>query len=439
MLAYELQKHATRPFTTTLFEASARLGGKILTRQFSNAPLQYEAGAAELYDYSRVGEDPLRQLIAELQLPTRPMGGSTVILENRLLANTDDIRDALGPKACHVLQQFDRVAKDWMSSKEYYNSDWKEANGDRMLQDSFQSVLSQIPNDLARRYLQTMVHSDLATEPHLTNGSYGLQNYLMNDPAYMKLYSIDGGIERLPRELASRIEANVRLNQRVTLVEKTEENRVRVHSVREDTSIHEDFDFVVVALPNNLLPNLEWGGDVLTKAMTDHHAYYDYPAHYLRVTLLFKERFWRDRITESWFMLDAFDGCCLYDESSRNESDSYGALGWLLGGEAALRLSSRSDEELIPMMLQSIPPFWNAEAAQLLEGHVHRWVGAVNGLPAGVPAVDMDRRHQPEPGEHPNLFVIGDYLFDSTLNGVLDSAIYVSDWLVAEMERAPLF
>ena len=30
------------------------------------------------------------------------------------------------------------------------------------------------------------------------------------------------------------------------------------------------------------------------------------------------------------------------------------------------------------------------------------------------------------------MFVVGDYLFDSTLNGVLDSADYVADWLAAE-------
>jgi hypothetical protein len=31
--------------------------------------------------------------------------------------------------------------------------------------------------------------------------------------------------------------------------------------------------------------------------------------------------------------------------------------------------------------------------------------------------------------------VVGDYLFDSTLNGVLDSADYVAEWLTADMEE----
>jgi hypothetical protein len=37
----------------------------------------------------------------------------------------------------------------------------------------------------------------------------------------------------------------------------------------------------------------------------------------------------------------------------------------------------------------------------------------------------------------PDLFVVGDYLFDSTLNGVLDSADYVASWLAALMTEHP--
>ena len=67
--------------------------------------------------------------------------------------------------------------------------------------------------------------------------------------------------------------------------------------------------------------------------MLRHHAYYDRPAHYLRVSVLFDSPFWRDLVTDSYFMSDAFGGCCVYDESSRNEADSEGVLGWLLAGE----------------------------------------------------------------------------------------------------------
>ena len=39
----------------------------------------------------------------------------------------------------------------------------------------------------------------------------------------------------------------------------------------------------------------------------------------------------------------------------------------------------------------------------------------------------------PQAGRH-DLFVVGDYLFDSTINGVLDSADYVAEWLAEEIQ-----
>jgi protoporphyrinogen oxidase len=434
LTAYQLQKRAPVPYVATLYEASGRLGGKILTNRFALAPVPYESGAAELYDYSVVDEDPLRELIAELGLSTQPMSGATVILDNRILASNEDIYEQLGPPGWSALEQFDRTAKDWMSPQEFYRSDWKDGDTNGEGQASFEMLLATIPDDAARRYVQTMVHSDLATEPHLTNAAYGLQNYLMNDPAYMRLYTIDGGIERLPQELARRLEATVRLHEPVVRVEKTAGPRLRVNSRRAGQVVAEDFDFVVVALPNHLLPTIAWGGDRLAAAMRRHHAHYDHPAHYLRISILFDKPFWRDYIQESYFMLDAFGGCCLYDESSRNGCTGHGVLGWLLGGEPALSLSDRTDEELIRLMQDALPSFLEHGRRYFVEGRVHRWVGAVNGLPAGFPAHDLDTRHVPEPVEHANLLVVGDYLFDSTLNGVLDSADFVAEWLAAEME-----
>ena len=96
-------------------------------------------------------------------------------------------------------------------------------------------------------------------------------------------------------------------------------------------------------------------------------------------------------------------------------------------------LSSLSDGELIERALESLPTFLSDGRSHFLEGRVHRWIGAVNALPGGVVPQNHDRRHQPEPSEHPGLFMVGDYLFDSTLNGVLDSATYVAQWIVAQL------
>ncbi len=300
---------------------------------------------------------------------------------------------------------------------------------------AFERLLSRVPDEVARRYIKIAIHSDLATEPHQTNAMYGLQNYLMDEPDYMHLYTIDGGIERLPQELAKRISADILLNSPVLRVERVAQDTYRIFSRQRGEVQSEDFDFVIVALPNNWIPFIEWGGDTLAKAMHRHHAYYDYPAHYLRVSILFERPFWRDQIRQSYFMLDAFGGCCVYDESSRNAGNSYGVLGWLLAGEAALTMSNFDDRILIEKMLDSLPRSLRHGREWFLEGRVHRWVGTVNGLPAGRPMREPESRHLPEPVEHPDLFVIGDYLFDSTINGVLDSADTVADWILEEIEE----
>jgi hypothetical protein len=49
---------------------------------------------------------------------------------------------------------------------------------------------------------------------------------------------------------------------------------------------------------------------------------------------------------------------------------------------------------------------------------------------------DLGLAHQPEPAQHGGLFLVGDYLFDCTLNGVLRSASVATDllqsWLIAD-------
>ena len=246
MLAYQLfAKACSPPLFGYHLRGERPAGRRILTNRFASAPVSYEA-STPMYDYSVVGEDALRKLIAELGLFTRPMAGATVILDNHVLANADDIRDRLGPTAWRALQAFDRSRRDWMSPKEFYHADWKEGDGVPQGRMSFHSVLSEIPDDRARRFVQTMVHSDLATEPALTNGSYGLQNYLMNDPAYMRLYSIDGGIERLPQEIAKRLHATILLETPVMRVEKTPDGKLRITSLSRPAPLRvSDFDFVV--------------------------------------------------------------------------------------------------------------------------------------------------------------------------------------------------
>jgi monoamine oxidase len=434
MTAYRLQQRCSVPFEATIYEASPRLGGKILTGNFASAQVAYEAGAAELYDYSLVGEDPLRELVEKLGLTVKPMNGNAVVMDDNVLRDFDDVGRVYGEPARQALKEFDARARQWMSPREYYDSDWRAENADPMASRNFHEELAQVPNEAARKYLRTLLHSDLATEPHRTSAAYALQNYLMNDAGYMRLYTIEGGIERLPEELAKQVEARILLREPVVRVERSEGATLRVFSRRGGTIASEEYDFVVVALPNACIPLIEWGGDALGEAMHRHCMHYDYPAHYLRVSILFREVFWESVLQDSYLMLDAFGGCCLYDESSRNGCKTAGVLGWLLAGDEAMIASNHTDEQLIRRALNSLPSFLQRGRELFVEGQVHRWIGSVNGLPGGSPALDMESRHIPEPAQ-PNLLTVGDYLFDSTINGVLDSADYAAEFLTEAIEN----
>jgi protoporphyrinogen oxidase len=431
------------PQQITLFEASSRLGGKVETRQFPQGPL-YEAGAAEFYDYSPVDEDPLKELIAELGLVTVPMGGATLLFGHRQLANLDDVASLLGPEAAAAWRRFDARAHDWMSPREYFHADHHPTpawNGAPTA--DFRAVLEQVDHPVTRDLVAMAIHSDLATEPELTNPAYGLQNYLMNDPAYMRLYSIVGGNEQLVTQLAGRISARVLRQHPVQAVEAIAPAfaggvpRVRVHTAPEGVVETHDFDLVVVALPYAALERVTFLPESLAQPMSRHLAHYNHPADYLRITLLFDTPFWRPIWEEGYCMLDAFGGCCLYDESARDPTASQGVLGFLLAGQTGGELCARTDAELLDLALNALPGAF-AQARSLLRDHrVQRWPGAVSALPGGRSFRPVDLRHQPAPAICPGLYVVGDYLFDSTLNGVLDSATHVAEAIACRVAEQP--
>jgi monoamine oxidase len=232
-------------------------------------------------------------------------------------------------------------------------------------------------------------------------------------------------MEMLPRHLAASLKATeVRLVAPVVRLSGSGDGRYWVDSGAGRVRRRESFDAVVVALPHAQLRRIEWAGERLQHAMARHVAHYDHPAHYLRVSVLFDRRFWREQFHGSWLMLDAFGGCCVYDESGANgAAGAHGVLGWLLAGADALSLCSLADDALVERVIGSLPGALQRKARpRIVEGRVHRWAGALSGMPGGSPLRDAAAAHQPEPIAHPRLAVVGDYLFDSTLNGVLRSA-----------------
>ena len=434
--AWHLEQLADRPLAITIFEASDRLGGKLLTPRFTAAPVQYEAGAAEFYDYSPVDEDPLRELVASLGLPTVAMGGSSVYLGGRRIANLDDLADAFGTESRERLTAFDAWARGAITPKEFYESG-SDLAACGAPAERFHESLDRLGRDELRRYLETMIHSDLATEPEATSAGYGLQNYLMNDPAYMRLSYIAGGNEQLITAIASRLAAELRLESAVTQVGGEPGGPLEIAWQSAAGEHREAFDQVVVALPMDCLRRLPFEPGPLAEAMARHCRQHDHPADYLRITILFDRPLPPVPGDDSYLMLDALGGGCLYIESGREPDAPLGVLGWLLGGEAARSLADRGDEDLVAAALETLPPELAPLAGHVLEARVHRWPGAVSSLPGGWQPLSLDERHRPAAATHPNLLVVGDYLYDTTLNGVLDSAEHAAGCLAAMWGRDP--
>jgi monoamine oxidase len=250
----------------------------------------------------------------------------------------------------------------------------------------------------------------------------------------MQLYGIVGGNEQLISALAASINADVRLESKVRRIRKTPTQKMEIEvevrcSNAAITVQRHAYDYLVLALPLDHSKKIDFGGSVLSEAIKQHFQHFDHPAHYLRISILFERPFWNGILADSFCMLEAFGGCCLYDESSRCPESKWGVLGWLLGGDAALQMAELTDQELLEAALGSLPDELAFGRRLLVEGKVHRWIGAVNAMPGGQHILPLDCRHVPEPQFHSNFFVVGDYLFDSTVNGVLESANYVSDWI----------
>lgn len=432
--AFLLAQKANERLDITLFECQARLGGKVLTKRFDTAQLLYEGGVAELYRY---GNDPLWELITqELELPTLPMSGSAVVFEGQILRCEQDILRHCGKNTVRALREFQQRVRALRPYREFYDGGWPADNRHPWMSHSFGDLLAGVSDENARRYLKILIHSDLATEPHLTHGLYGADNYLINESDYCKLYSIEGGIIRLVEALAQKLSARVWLKTCVSGICKTEHGTYRTVFSERGKRAAEEFDAILIALPVYALRQLTWGGKFLRMAVESHIARYDDPAHYLRITALFREPFWRGVFDDSYFIHDAFGGCCVYDEGARQKARSNGILSWLIGGNDALALHSCSDQRLVEMALDSLPSAMIGACSPhdlLLEGHVDRWIGMVYGMPGGRRLMGSKKRHYLEPEEHRGLIIVGDYLFDSTINGAFDSADIATDLLLKHL------
>jgi len=434
MSAWYLKKKLGPLCRISLFEASDRLGGKILTRKFDSAPAMYEAGVAEIYDYSMTGPDPLRELIQHFGLQTVPMDAEQVQIDGELLDDVPGMRRKYGAETANTIADFRKLCASMVSPIEYYEGIGAHDNEHPWAFRTAEDVLDEVIADpVAKRFIKVMARSDIATESHNTNGLNALKNYVMDVEGYIGLYSIQNGNEQLIHSLQTEIDAEINLNHRVLKVGKTDAGKYAIEMVNGKGPVTREFDLVVMCLPHSWLATMRWDGELLRHAMVRHTAYFDRPAHYLRVSILFDSPFWGDQVPGSWWMSEAFGGCCVYVEGTRHDVGRNGVLNWLIAGSDALAFANLSDEELIDAAIKSLPRSFGDARSHFVEGKTHRWLSSVNCIPGGLPVRDVMTNHRPEPLEHSGLVVVGDYLFDSTLNGLLDSSDAATDIITTQM------
>jgi hypothetical protein len=434
MTAELLERRYGDACTVTIFEASERVGGKLHTRSFAHEPVSYEAGAAELYDYSGGGDDPLRTLVDDLGLDARPLDGKTLVLHGEILRSDADLARRWGESTLEAVRAFRRRAATLLPIEHWHPECWRFDRDHPWARRTCEELLQTVDDEIAREYLRVAVHSDLATEPRLTSGLNGLKNLVMDIPGYVACRSVEGGMSRLAERLVARAAgARVELGARVVRV-KADGHRYRISYVRGGERGVAEVDAVVCALPLIHLAAVDFAGEPLRGRVAAHVSRFDRPGHYLRVSILFREPFWRDCLEGSWFMLDAFGGTCVYDESARFDTAERGVLGFLLAGADAFRAAHRTDEQLVRDALRALPRTLRRDAVRgFIEARVHRWCGGVSGEPGGLPAVDPVVSHRPGGERFGGLLLVGDYLFDSTLNGVHRSASLACELLAIRL------
>src|SRR6266571_3935708 len=284
----------------------------------------YEAGVAEIYDYSMTGPDPLRELIQHFGLQTIPMDAEQVQLDGVLLNDVPGMRRKYGAKTADAIEAFRKRCTEMVSPVEYYEGVGAHDNEHPWAYITCEELLDrEVDDPTAKRFLKVMARSDLATESHNTNG-------------------LNGG--------------------------KTEAGRYQLNRMNGKGPETRDFDLVVMCLPHSWLATMRWDNEQLRKSMVKHVAYFDRPAHYLRVSILFDEPFWGEKIPGAWFMSEAFGGCCVYNEGARHDVGKHGVLNWLIAGSDALAFANLSDQELFDAALKSLPASLGDARAHLLEG-----------------------------------------------------------------------
>ena len=253
-----------------------------------------------------------------------------------------------------------------------------------------------------------------------------MDNLLIDHPGYCTMYTLTAGNEGLTSALADRVRSPVSLGTAVSAVSADEDTGLRVTLRGPDEERRDvEVDALLVTLPPAGVRAIRWRDERLRDAVAGHVRHHDHGTAYLRVTLVFRRRFWRREFPEDYFVSDAFGGVTVYDQSPDEGGAGPGVQSWLLGGAPALEYASKPDAELVAAVLAAMPGDARVPDGLLVRACVDRWTGVagVSALPGGVPLRPLRQRHCPDP-RWPQLQFVGDYLYDATLCGALDAVLY---------------
>ncbi len=421
--AWLLEAAAGADVEVCIYEAEGRLGGRVQTRTFADTEIPYDAGAAELYDIE--GSPRLRQMVDALGLASTPMIATPYFVDGgETLRGDDDFRRYLGAAGFKALQEFWSRGLALRPPRAYALAGHPQDAAHPWAEQSFDELLATIGDERARGFTEFQVHSDVATEPPHTGALYGFDNLLIDHPGYCSMYTIDDGNEGLIDALAQRTRAEVRLSTRVVAVRPESDGGLRVTTTSDGEALRsERFDAVLCTLPAPDVPRVCWDDSQLARRVAAHAQRHDYPTDYVRVSALFAEPLWREAFPEDYFVASAFGGVTVYDKTPREPNPSHGILSWLIGGAEARRAAALGDAELAAEAIATLPPAFDGAADAVRAHEVDRWQGGVSRLPGGRPLGTLEQRHTPDP-RLPALAFAGDYLYDATLCGALDAALY---------------
>ena len=425
LCAYLLERMLGDRAEIVVLEESDRVGGRVRTTQLPEADVSYEAGVAEFYDIT--GNPSLRHLVRHLGLEMRSLTGTPYfVVDDRVVHDDQDLEQVVGRRGMDRLRRFWEHGTALRPPAEYAMAGQMPDNDHPWLRRTFEDVLNEIDDPFCQWFTAMQCHSDLATEPPLTSGLFGMDNLLIDHPGYCSMYTLVGGNDGLVRALAKRVQSTTLCSAPVASVAADEERGLRVtFRANGDERSDLDVDALIVTVPPPGIQAMQWSDDELATAVGEHVRHHDHGTAYLRVTLLFRQRFWRRQFPEDYFVSDAFGGVTVYDQSPDDGAAGVGIQSWLLGGADARDLSPRSNDDIVAAVLAAMPRELRLAEGMLVRGCVDRWTGAsgVSGLPGGVPLRPLGKRHSPDP-RWPQLQFVGDYLYDSTLCGALDAVLY---------------